>query len=125
MSILVTGVAGFIGFHVANRLLERGATVAGIDNLNDYYCVALKRARLEELRRRHGEAFRFVEVDFADAAALDGATRELPFDSVVHLGAQAGVRYSIENPRAYARSNIAGHLNRLEVARARDARHFV
>ena len=125
MSILVTGVAGFIGFHVANRLLERGATVVGIDNLNDYYSVALKRARLEELRHRHGEAFRFVEVDFADEAALDRATRELPFDSVVHLGAQAGVRYSIENPRAYARSNIAGHLNMLEVARARGARHFV
>jgi UDP-glucuronate 4-epimerase len=124
MAILVTGAAGFIGFHVSERLLARGETVIGLDNVNDYYSVALKRDRLAELARRH-PGFRLIEVDFADreglAAALDGAD----FDRIVHLGAQAGVRYSIENPHAYVHSNLVGHLNMLEVARHGRVRHFV
>lgn len=125
MDILVTGAAGFIGFHVANRLLDRGETVVGIDNLNDYYSVPLKWARIEELRRAHGDAFRFIQVDFADEHALDRAIDGVSFDRIVHLGAQAGVRYSIDNPRAYMRSNLAGHLNLLELARARQSSHLV
>ena len=126
MSILVTGAAGFIGFHVASRLLARGESVIGVDNLNDYYSVALKQARIAELRRRHGgDAFRFAEVDFADEAALGRAIGDAPFDRIVHLGAQAGVRYSLQNPQAYARSNLVGHLAILELARHRAVPHLV
>ena len=124
MTILVTGAAGFIGFHVSDRLLARGEQVIGIDNVNDYYSVQLKRDRLAELGRRHN-AFRFIEVDFADHAALQEALAGEEFDSIVHLGAQAGVRYSIENPHAYVQSNLVGHLNMLEVARHRGSRHMV
>ncbi|SNS89532.1 UDP-glucuronate 4-epimerase [Sphingomonas laterariae] len=119
MTVLVTGAAGFIGFHVAHRLLARGQSVLGIDNLNDYYSVALKRDRIADLQARHGDAFRFAEVDFADHGALADALRGVTIESIVHLGAQPGVRYSIENPRAYAQSNLVGHLNMLEVARER------
>ena len=126
MAILVTGAAGFIGFHVADRLLGRGDTVIGLDNVNDYYSVQLKRDRIAELGRRHGDnAFRFVEADFADEAALARALETLDVEAIVHLGAQAGVRHSIENPRAYVRSNLVGHLNMLELARARGCPHFV
>jgi UDP-glucuronate 4-epimerase len=122
--ILVTGAAGFIGFHVSRRLLERGDTVFGLDCVNDYYSVELKRARITDLQRRHN-SFEFVKVDFADNAALLQALEGREFDRIVHLGAQAGVRYSIENPHAYVHSNLVGHLNMLELARARTSSHFV
>ncbi|HEX8643934.1 MAG TPA: SDR family NAD(P)-dependent oxidoreductase [Allosphingosinicella sp.] len=125
MTILVTGAAGFIGFHVARRLMERGEQVLGIDNLNDYYSVRLKRDRLAKQAADHDGAFRFVEVDFADAAALGAALEGEEFDRIVHLGAQAGVRYSIENPGAYVQSNLVGHLNLMEVARHRGSSHLV
>jgi UDP-glucuronate 4-epimerase len=125
MTVLITGAAGFIGFHVADRLLARGERVVGIDILNDYYRVELKQDRLAELTRRHGDAFRFVQVDFADHVALDAALAGEVFVRIVHLGAQAGVRYSIENPRAYVQANLVGHLNLLEVARNRGAAHMV
>jgi UDP-glucuronate 4-epimerase len=123
VTILVTGAAGFIGYHVAARLLERGEAVVGLDNVNDYYSVELKRARLAELGRRPG--FDFLEVDFSDNASLLEAAGGLEFDRIVHLGAQAGVRYSIENPGAYVQSNLVGHLNLLELARHRGAGHLV
>ena len=124
MTVLVTGAAGFIGFHVAMALIERGERVIGIDNLNDYYPVSLKRDRLAALAARNGD-FRFLEVDFSDHVALDAALGDADFDRIVHLGAQAGVRYSLVNPRAYIESNIAGHLNMLELARHRDIAHLV
>jgi UDP-glucuronate 4-epimerase len=124
MTTLVTGAAGFIGFHVSERLMARGEEVIGLDNVNCYYSVELKRDRIAELERRHN-SFTFLEVDFADNAALNEATEAHSFDRIVHLGAQAGVRYSIENPHAYAQSNLVGHLNMLELARHRQAGHFV
>lgn len=125
MTILVTGAAGFIGYHVADRLLARGQAVLGIDNLNDYYSVQLKRDRIADLERRHGSAFRFLAVDFADHDALERALAGVDITGIVHLGAQPGVRYSLENPRAYAQANLVGHLNLLEVARARPGTHLV
>ena len=125
MTTLITGAAGFIGFHVARRLMERGERVLGIDNVNDYYSVKLKRDRLAKLGADHGGAFRFIEVDFADSRALAEALEGEEFAGIVHLGAQAGVRYSIENPSAYVQSNLVGHLNLMEVARHRKAPHFV
>lgn len=125
MTILVTGAAGFIGFHVARALMARGEAVIGIDNLNDYYDPALKHARLAELDKVDTGSFAFHRIDFADADALDAALSGAEIDRIVHLGAQAGVRYSLENPRAYAASNLVGHLNMLELARQRRARHFV
>ena len=119
MTTLITGGAGFIGYHLADRLLARGETVIAIDNLNDYYDPQLKRDRVADLQVRHGDAFRFLTVDFADHAALDAALAGLTFDRIAHLGAQAGVRYSIENPRTYVQSNLVGHLNLLEIARHR------
>jgi len=124
-SFLVTGAAGFIGFHVAIRLAEAGNTVFGIDNLNDYYQVSLKRDRIAALNARLGDRFRFMQVDFADHTALDAAVRQVEFDQIIHLGAQAGVRYSLDNPRAYVQSNLVGHLNMLELARHRESSHFV
>lgn len=125
MPILVTGAAGFIGHHVSKRLLDRGEQVVGIDNLNDYYSVELKRARLTELERAHN-SFSFVQVDFADTAALTEALKPFEIDRVVHLGAQAGVRYSITNPHAYVTSNLVGHLNILEYCRHREGmQHLV
>jgi UDP-glucuronate 4-epimerase len=121
MPVLVTGVAGFIGHHVAHVLAERGETVVGIDNLDPYYSVQLKRDRLARL----GDRVRFVEADFADEAGLARALDGVAIDRIVHLGAQPGVRYSIENPLAYARANLIGHLTMLELARARAVRHFV
>jgi UDP-glucuronate 4-epimerase len=125
MTILVTGAAGFIGFHVARRLMERGDQIVGIDNLNDYYSVGLKRDRLDDLAARHGEAFSFTEVDFADHEALTAGVASRDFDRIVHLGAQAGVRYSIQNPHAYVQSNLVGHLNLMELARHRRSSHLV
>ena len=114
MRILITGAAGFIGSSVARVLLARGDQVLGIDNINDYYDPALKHARLRSLEQ---PGFVFKRVDFADHAELDDALAGERFDNVLHLGAQAGVRYSIENPRAYVQANLVGHLNLLEVAR--------
>ena len=126
MAVLVTGAAGFIGAATSHALLERGDEVVGIDNLNDYYDPALKQARLENLQRRHGKRFRFERVDFSDANALQSVAGTHAFDNIIHLGAQAGVRYSIEHPEAYAQSNLVGHCNMLELARRqRQVRHFV
>lgn len=128
MRVLVTGVAGFIGFSVARWLLARGDAVVGIDSINDYYDPQLKRDRLAEIEgmgKGAGGDFIFEQVDFADHHALDAALAHKAFDRIVHLGAQAGVRYSIENPRAYLHANLAGHLNVLEVARHREAEHMV
>jgi UDP-glucuronate 4-epimerase len=126
MAVLVTGVAGFIGAHVARRLLARGEEVVGVDALLPYQPPALKEDRLAWVRDGGaGNRFRFHRADFADDQALEAALAGEAFDRIVHLGAQAGVRYSIENPRAYARANLSGHLNILELARARGIAHLV
>jgi UDP-glucuronate 4-epimerase len=125
MKILVTGAAGFIGHHVADRLMRRGDEVVGIDNFNDYYSVSLKRDRVSKLGRDHGEAFKPIEIDFSDSDSLERALEAVGFDRIVHLGAQAGVRYSIENPRAYVQANLVGHVNLLEIARHRGLSHLV
>ena len=125
MTILVTGAAGFIGMAVADRLLADGRAVIGIDNLNDYYQVSLKRDRIAALEQRHGKLFTFAELDFADMPALQALLADHPIEAIVHLGAQAGVRYSLINPHAYVRSNLAGHVNMLELARERRVRHLV
>jgi len=125
MTVLVTGAAGFIGFHVAARLARDGERVVGVDSLTAYYDVGLKRARLAELAGFSN--FAFERLDIADAAGLKALVeRERP-DRIIHLAAQAGVRYSLENPFAYAHSNLTGHLSVLEAARALggDLRHLV
>ena len=122
MKILITGAAGFIGFSLTRRLLERGDSVVGIDNLNDYYPVALKRARLAEI---DSPAFRFIEMDIADRKALPELFSAEHFDCVVNLAAQAGVRYSIENPWAYVDSNLVGFANILECCRHYPVGHLV
>lgn len=125
MSVVVTGVAGFIGLHVAQALLARGETVTGIDNLDDYYDPALKHARLDLLKGN--PAFQFQELDLADRdRVLKLFNENSSIDRVVHLAAQAGVRYSLENPFAYIRSNIEGHLVVMEACRtASTIKHFV
>jgi len=123
MNILVTGAAGFIGMHVVQRLAARGDRVVGIDNLNAYYDPALKAARLAELSAL--PQFRFERLDIADGPALDALFAREKFDRVVHLAAQAGVRYSIENPLAYGESNLAGFLNVLEACRRHPVSHLV
>ena len=116
MTVLVTGAAGFIGYHVATALLARGEAVVGIDNLNDYYDVSLKRARLDRLESQANFTFRLV--DIADQTAVDAMAADAgPFRAVVHLAAQAGVRYSLENPMAYIRSNVVGQTAILELCR--------
>jgi UDP-glucuronate 4-epimerase len=125
MAILVTGAAGFIGAATSRALLERGDEVVGIDNLNDYYDPKLKQARLANLQQQFGNRFRFDRVDFADAQALMSFTDTIDIGGIVHLGAQAGVRYSLENPQAYVQSNLVGHCNMLELARAQKPRHMV
>jgi UDP-glucuronate 4-epimerase len=125
MTVLVTGVAGFIGSATARALLGRDEPVLGVDNLNDYYDPRLKQARLDRLAEDFGDRFRFERVDFSDEAALEELGRKSDFDRIVHLGAQAGVRYSLENPAAYFRSNLVGHGNMLELARTRRSSHFV
>lgn len=125
MRILVTGAAGFIGAALAHALLARGDEVIGIDSLNDYYQVSLKHARRDRVIAAGGNRFAFLHLDFADLAALEAALADLSFDRIVHLGAQAGVRYSIENPHAYVQANLVGHVNMLELARHRGASHMV
>ncbi len=124
MKILVTGGAGFIGMHTALRLLNRGDEVVCIDNLNDYYTPQLKLDRLEALRSAH-PGLRFVEQDIADQSALDRLFANEGFETVIHLAAQAGVRYSITNPHAYAHSNLTGFLNILEACRHHRVKHLV
>jgi len=125
MAVLVTGTAGFIGAATSRALLERGDEVVGIDNLNDYYDPGLKQARLSQLQRQFDNRFRFERLDFSDAEALTAFTDTIEIDGIVHLGAQAGVRYSLENPQAYVQSNLVGHCNMLELARRRQPRHMV
>ena len=125
MNVLVTGAAGFIGSSTAAALMKRGDRVVGIDNINDYYDVSLKHARLKRLSDEFGSAFDFRKIDFSDATALRSELDSLNFDRIIHLGAQAGVRYSIENPGAYVQSNLVGHANVLEMARQRGSSHFV
>lgn len=115
MAVLVTGAAGFIGSHVCRHLLKRGDEVVGVDNLNDYYDPALKKARLSRLVDERNFSFR--QLDIAEEGALETALAGQRVTKVVHLAAQAGVRYSLENPRAYIRSNVAGHLEILELCR--------
>ncbi|HXV21120.1 MAG TPA: NAD-dependent epimerase [Desulfuromonadales bacterium] len=121
--LLVTGAAGFIGFHLSKRLLDRGDEVIGLDNLNDYYDVSLKQARLAQLTSRPG--FRFVRMDLADRAGIAGLFAGERFDRVVNLAAQAGVRYSLENPHAYVDSNLVGFVNILEGCRHSKVEHLV
>ena len=121
--VIVTGGAGFIGMHVAERLLDRGETVIGVDVFNDYYDPALKAARAARLDGRAG--FTMVRMDIADNAAVLELVRSSGAKRIVHLAAQAGVRYSIDNPFAYQRSNLAGHLSILEAARHNGVTHLV
>ena len=123
MKVLVTGAAGFIGYHVSRRLLERGDEVVGVDNLNDYYDPSLKEARLEMLRAFDG--FRLEREDVGDKAAIERAFATHRPARVVHLAAQAGVRYSLTNPHAYTHSNVTGFLNILEGCRATGVEHLV
>ena len=129
MRVLLTGVAGFIGSHVANYLLERGDEVVGIDNLNDYYEVSLKKDRLQRLEttcQNSSESnFTFLKVDISDSDALSRVFKKYPFDTVCHLAAQAGVRYSLENPSTYIQSNIVGFANMLECCKTHNIKHLV
>lgn len=122
MTILLTGAAGFIGFHLAKRLLAEGYQVLGFDNMNDYYDPALKRARLDQLT---GPGFQFIQGDLADKALVDSLFEEHKPQLVVNLAAQAGVRYSITNPQAYIDSNIVGFFNILEACRRHPVKHLV
>jgi len=123
MKILVTGAAGFIGFHTAKALLDRGDQVVGLDNMSPYYDVDLKKARLDLLRKRNG--FSFVEADLADRATIEELFAAQKPDRVIHLAAQAGVRYSLEHPHSYVDSNLVGFLNVLEGCRHNGVEHLV
>jgi len=123
LKILVTGAAGFIGFHICQYLLNRVEEVIGIDNLNDYYEVSLKESRLELLKKN--TRFKFLKIDISDKEAIEQLFKEYEFENVVHLAAQAGVRYSLENPHAYMESNIIGFLNILEGVRQHEIGHLV
>jgi len=123
LKILVTGTAGFIGSHLAHRLLDRGDEVIGVDNVNDYYDVNLKEARLARLTGKVG--FTEVRQDVADRAAMEALFREHKPERVVHLAAQAGVRYSLENPHAYVEANLVGFMNILEGCRHNNVKHLV
>jgi UDP-glucuronate 4-epimerase len=121
--ILVTGAAGFIGYHLCKRLLRDGRQVVGLDNLNDYYAVDLKQSRLAQLTSH--PHFHFYKADLADQAGLDDVFARHPFTTIIHLAAQAGVRYSLQNPRAYVSANLVGFFNVIEAARAQNVTHFV
>lgn len=121
--VVVTGAAGFIGLHVAEALLARGIEVLGVDALVPYYDPALKQARLDRLRGHNG--FSFEQIDLANYDALDGAVSGFRPDAIIHLAAQAGVRYSIDNPRAYASANLDGFLSVLEACRRHAVGHLV
>ena len=123
MTVLVTGAAGFIGYHTVKRLCQEGFEVVGIDNLNDYYSVELKHARLKELRALSG--FRFQTLDIVDKPALMALFKDHRFTDVIHLAAQAGVRYSLDNPDVYAQSNLTGFLNVLEACRHHRPDHLI
>ena len=127
MKILVTGHAGFIGFHLAKKLLERGDDVVGFDVVNDYYDPRLKEARLELLQKKadeQGSDYVSIRKDLADRDSVDGCFKEYPFDRVIHLAAQAGVRYSLENPHSYIQSNIVAFTNILEACRHQKIPHL-
>jgi UDP-glucuronate 4-epimerase len=121
--VLVTGCAGFIGFHVSKRLLETGYGITGVDNLNPFYDEGLKAARLQVLRKQ--KSFQFVHADIADRPFVEEIFRNYEFGPIVHLAAQAGVRYSLENPHLYVNSNLAGFVNLIEEARKNKTPHFV
>lgn len=123
MTVIVTGAAGFIGMHTVQRLLDRGETVVGVDNFNTYYDPALKPARAARLEA--SPDFRMVRMDISDAEALAALVRDSGAKRIVHLAAQAGVRYSIEDPFAYQKANLAGHLSVLEAARHNEIEHLV
>ncbi len=123
MKVLVTGAAGFIGFHTAKALLDQGDEVIGFDNLNSYYDISLKQARLDQLISRNG--FHFIKGDLADRAVMEELFQTERPQRVIHLAAQAGVRYSLENPHAYAESNITGFLHILEGCKQGDVEHLV
>ncbi|HEY5672113.1 MAG TPA: NAD-dependent epimerase [Malonomonas sp.] len=123
MKILVTGAAGFIGSHLSKYLLKRGDDVVGLDNLNDYYDVSLKQARLAQLETQ--DNFRFIRMDLADRAGIAQLFKDEQFEKVVNLAAQAGVRYSLTNPHAYIDSNIEGFINILEGCRHNEVKHLV
>ena len=123
MKILLTGAAGFIGYHVTERLLAAGHQVTGIDNLNDYYEVSLKQARLARLTPH--DQFRFQQLDLADRSGMAELFAQGQFQRVIHLAAQAGVRYSLDNPHAYADANLVGHLNVLEGCRHHGIEHLL
>ena len=126
MKALLTGVAGFIGYHVALKLLARGDTVIGVDNLNDYYDVLLKQARLADIEaHQHAKNFSFIKLDLAENAVTQQLFAHEKPDSVIHLAAQAGVRYSLQNPYAYISSNIVAFTNILEACRAIKPQHLV
>ncbi len=122
-NVLVTGAAGFIGYHLAERLLEDGCNVVGLDNLNPYYDVTLKEARLERLQKK--SKFTFAQMDLAERKQLQDLFAQSKFDVVVNLAAQAGVRYSLENPHAYVDSNLVGFVNLLECCRHHAVQHLV
>ena len=122
MRILVTGSAGFIGFHVTQALLLRGDVVVGIDNLNDYYDVALKKDRLKAINNKN---FSFIKTDLEDTQEVNRVFSKYKFDRVINLAAQAGVRYSITNPMAYINSNVVGFMNILEACRNHGIEHLV
>ena len=121
--VLITGAAGFIGYHLSERLLKEGVDVVGLDNLNDYYDVGLKRSRLENLEQQ--PHFSFYKVDLSDAAGIEKIFSENRFNVVINLAAQAGVRYSIKNPRAYINSNLVGFINILEGCRHYEVDHLL
>ena len=121
--ILVTGAAGFIGFHLCGRLLDLGADVLGLDNLNDYYDVRLKIDRLKEIEGKNN--FKFVKLDLADKGSISALFSHEKFDRVINLAAQAGVRYSLINPHAYIENNVSGFLNILEGCRSQQVRHLI
>jgi UDP-glucuronate 4-epimerase len=120
---LVTGAAGFIGFHVAQRLLSSGCVVVGLDSVNDYYDVSLKEARLDILKRH--PTFSFVKADLVDRESIKSLFQQHRFPAVIHLAAQAGVRYSLQNPHSYTDANIEGFLNVLEGCRHTDCGHLL